>query len=901
MTLSRAAAVDSAVDALIEMGFSASAAREMAKKAEEEAASRRKAAVITEKIRNTPYQKWLQQASPEYVWDKPVHKVLCSNVDDIIAGRTRRLAIFMPPRLGKCLQRGSLVLLADGKLAPVESLCPSDKVISLDSSYNVVVSAITSISENGEKPVLRIALQSGRFVICTENHPLLTVLGWRRADELEVGDGLAAVKRLPIPNGDPLPFGFAALIGYITGDGSYGKGQPIVTAAEPEVVEHLWAIASEHDWVLRSTGKYGYRISKPTMKGWGNGKSATERLRQYMVPAKSKDKRVPSCIFQANRDDLCAFLAAYFNCDATVAPGTRMVEFYSTSEGLLRDVQHLLLRLGVYSALRPKRGRYKGEVHHSWRLQIMGQDVVILADILPAVGERGRKLRKLAEELREKRHFPEYEAIPPKWKLLAPKRRPRGKSPRAAGIRATKRYKHGTARHIVMQVADYDDNDELRRICSPDIIWDRIVSIEPLGSGPTYDLEVEGTHNFLVDATVVHNSCAITERLPVYWLETHPSDRVIIGAYNRDLAKLFTSNSLRLYRARNPDMIESEAQEEWTTKAGGSVLAAGVGSGITGRGSNLVIIDDPVRGYEEAVSIAYQNRVWQWWQNDMRTRVNDIAKTPVVLINTRWHELDLAGRILEQDKRRGLWRVISFPALAGENDALGRAPGESIWPERLPADELEQIKEEMGVRFDALYQQDPTPAEGGLIQEAWFWKSVVGQRRIISEVRAWDLAASVINRKNSNPDFTAGCRMTLIENDGKMAYAVRDCARIRAEPGQRDNFIVDTCISDGPEVLQIFEENDDGDKTVTHQLRQRLEPFGVGVEGVKPKNDKIVRSTNARSALQRGDMFLVDGRWNYDFVSELVRFPNGRHDDQVDAWSSAYNHLVMRAVRVDIR
>lgn len=438
------------------------------------------------------------------------------------------------------------------------------------------------------------------------------------------------------------------------------------------------------------------------------------------------------------------------------------------------------------------------------------------------------------------------------------------------------------------------------RQSAPDYIWDKPVhktlcaNIDDILSGKIRRLGI-----FMPPR--LGKSEAVTVRLPVYFLEAHPTARVIIGAYNRDLAKLFTSQSLRLYRNRNPDMIASEAQEEWMTKAGGSVLAAGVGSGVTGRGADLIVIDDPVKNYEEAISIAYQNRVWQWWLNDIRTRVNNIDRTPIVLIQTRWHELDLAGRILEQDKRRGLWRVISFPALAGENDALGRAPGESIWPERLPAEELEQIKEEMGVRFDALYQQDPTPAEGGLIQETWFWKSVVGERRVISEVRAWDLAASVINRKNSNPDFTAGVRMTLLENDGKMMYAVRDCARIRAEPGQRDNFIVDVCISDGPEVLQVFEENDDGDKTVTFQLRQRLEPYGIGVEGVKPKNDKIVRSTNARSALQRGDMFLVDGRWNYDFVSELVRFPNGRHDDQVDAWSSAYNHLVMRAVRVDIR
>ena len=101
MTLSRTAAVESAVDALIEMGFSASAARQMAAKAEEEAASRRKAAVITEKIKATPYHTWLRQSAPDYIWDKPVHKTLCANIDDILSGKIRRLGIFMPPRLGK--------------------------------------------------------------------------------------------------------------------------------------------------------------------------------------------------------------------------------------------------------------------------------------------------------------------------------------------------------------------------------------------------------------------------------------------------------------------------------------------------------------------------------------------------------------------------------------------------------------------------------------------------------------------------------------------------------------------------------------------------------------------------------------------------------------------------------
>lgn len=233
---------------------------------------------------------------------------------------------------------------------------------------------------------------------------------------------------------------------------------------------------------------------------------------------------------------------------------------------------------------------------------------------------------------------------------------------------------------------------------------------------------------------------------------------------------------------------------------------------------NCIIIDDPVKNYEEAVSPAYQNRVWQWWQNDIRTRVNDIATTPIILILTRWHELDLAGRILDQD-RRGLWKVISFPALATENDILGRRPGESIWPERLPEEELEALKSEMGTRFDALYQQDPTPAEGGLVEERWFWKAEIGSRPIVAEVRAWISPPRPSAAKAATPTGTVGVRMALVQGDGKLLYAVRDVQRIRAEVGDRDLFIQSVALADGPEVLQVIEENDDGDKSVTHALR----------------------------------------------------------------------------------
>lgn len=314
---------------------------------------------------------------------------------------------------------------------------------------------------------------------------------------------------------------------------------------------------------------------------------------------------------------------------------------------------------------------------------------------------------------------------------------------------------------------------------------------------------------------------------------------------------------------------------------------------------NCIIVDDPVKGAEEANSVAYQQRVWQWWLRDMYTRRNSPGKTPVILINTRWHDMDLAGRILDSD-RDHRWTVLSLPALAEENDLLGRAVGESIWPERLPVEELLIARETMQGGFEAMYQQNPAPAEGALIKEAWFWFSEIDPEMVVTRCRFWDLAASEVTRANDRPDWTAGVKMCAMKRpDSTYRYAVEDVRRERALTGDRDDMIVETAIADGLDCAQVFEEGDDGDKAVTSALRKRLP--GYAVIGRKPRRDKIVRSTNFRSALQRGEVFLVRGRWNTEYISELVRFPVGRHDDQVDGSSGAFDELVVNSLQVTIR
>lgn len=401
----------------------------------------------------------------------------------------------------------------------------------------------------------------------------------------------------------------------------------------------------------------------------------------------------------------------------------------------------------------------------------------------------------------------------------------------------------------------------------------------------------------------VGKSEMVTIRLPVRWLEQHPTHRIIIGAYNHRLAKNFTSRSLALYRAAHPGDIRKEAEDEWENKAGGSVLAVGVGSGVTGRGADLLIIDDPVRGYEDAVSPAYQEKTWQWWLNDFSTRRNSLERTPVIIIATRWDQNDLVGRILSSPDG-GEWKVISLPALAKEGDILGRAPGESLWPERLPEEELLSIAATMGVRYRALYDQEPAPARGILFDVSYF-RPVEGPPPSprMASVRYWDLAASEVNAKNLDPDYTVGVLMHMHRfSEGPAEYYIEHIARIRANPGRRNEFILATALADRDErgnYLQVFEETS---KAEIDALRSLLSPYEVQVASVRSRLDKVTRTTNMRASFAQGMVTHYMRAPHVDeMMVECLSFPSGRHDDIVDAMTGAHTWLTSHSLIVQRR
>jgi hypothetical protein len=161
---------------------------------------------------------------------------------------------------------------------------------------------------------------------------------------------------------------------------------------------------------------------------------------------------------------------------------------------------------------------------------------------------------------------------------------------------------------------------------------------------------------------------------PAYRLECDPRVRVVLGCYNADLATTFSRQVRSLVRRRAKIALNEERQAatDWQTRVGGGLRAVGVGGGVTGHGADLLIIDDPIKNREEADSPTYRDRIWQWFKDDLYTRLEPGGA--IVLIMTRWHEDDLAGRLLLSERAED-WEVVSLPALAEADDLLGRAVG----------------------------------------------------------------------------------------------------------------------------------------------------------------------------------------------------------------------------------
>lgn len=369
-----------------------------------------------------------------------------------------------------------------------------------------------------------------------------------------------------------------------------------------------------------------------------------------------------------------------------------------------------------------------------------------------------------------------------------------------------------------------------------------------------------------------------TIRYPVFRLQQDPAQRVVIAAYSQTLANTFSRKARRIAQDLLSLASDRKAVEQWDTIEGGGLRAVGVGAGITGLGANLIIIDDPVKSREEAESEAYRERVWNWYRDDLYTRLEPGGA--VVLTMTRWHEDDLAGRILNSEDAAN-WMVVNLPAIAEDNDPLGRSPGAALCPERYDREALEDRRRVLGeYGFNALFQQRPSPPAGGLFKRSWWqtYRELPTFERIIT---SWDLTF----KDGPNTDYVVG----LVIGQKGAAFYLLDCIRDRLDITETIPAIVNTFNRYKP-VATVVEDKANGPAVIS-MLKTKI----PGLIAVNPQGGKFSRAAAISPMIEAGNVFLPErSSWASALIEEAAAFPNAAHDDQVDALSQGLAWLRSR-------
>jgi predicted phage terminase large subunit-like protein len=374
-----------------------------------------------------------------------------------------------------------------------------------------------------------------------------------------------------------------------------------------------------------------------------------------------------------------------------------------------------------------------------------------------------------------------------------------------------------------------------------------------------------------------------TVRLPAYYLGRYPSKKVATCCYADTLAKKFANQVNTTVGGPEfaevfPEFAASGQVSEWITSEGGVYKAVGIGGGLSGYSVDLAIIDDPVKDEVEASSPAYRERAWGWYTTVLTTRLHNDSK--VIMVQTRWHEDDLAGRLLKAEPEK--WTVIRIPAIMdgkGSIEGDPRKVGEPLWAAKHSLQKLLDQKALSVSRFNCLYQQDTENLESGNIKASWF--EYVDQSELPNDI-TWDIWVDGAYTKDTKNDPTGfqvsgysrltGKLYVLYFHEGwyELPKAIRKLkaiaglfpvnmmSRVRFEPK-----------ATGKSFRQVWND-------------AKGRPMAVEIRGKLVQEGKEARHSVASAPVESGRMVLVRGKWNEGYVSQLAGFPKAAHDEAVD-------------------
>lgn len=434
-----------------------------------------------------------------------------------------------------------------------------------------------------------------------------------------------------------------------------------------------------------------------------------------------------------------------------------------------------------------------------------------------------------------------------------------------------------------------------------------------------------GARRLLITMPPRHGKSWLASTLfPVYYLARKPNRNVLATSYNQDLAKTFGRQTRD--HAREPivgqafsDFVlseESRAVDDWRTTMGGTYYATGIGGSTTGRAATLLLVDDPIKAREEADSATQRNKTWSYYVSALTTRKQpepDGTSAIEIVILTRWHPDDVAGRLMETDDwREGAWHHINFPAIRKSETSVKKSVAslptddprfipagelskvspkkrhyfeeteEALWPERFPVEELKKRERLDPREFASLYQQSPFIAGGNLIKEQW-WQ--YDDDKV--ECNQLIVAADTAFKKTEQADYSVLMVMGLDRNGDihildviRNKYDFPELKRVCTQVNSRWR---------GHGLRGLYVEDKASGQSLIQELRNQS---GVSVIPYKVTQDKVARLNAVTPLIEGGRVYVPrTAHWLDDFMLECQAFPNGTNDDQVDALSMGLDVL----------
>lgn len=406
----------------------------------------------------------------------------------------------------------------------------------------------------------------------------------------------------------------------------------------------------------------------------------------------------------------------------------------------------------------------------------------------------------------------------------------------------------------------------------------------------------EGKGRLILNTPPRHSKTDTLTRYCCWRILLNPNLRVLVATYGDDLSEEIGVELRRILSAfgeyfdlKISRHTNSKTKLKFQKPNGvdykGSFQASSYRSSITGKGFDLIILDDLIKGPEDALSPAANKKILSYYQSAIYTRLEE--NSDLIIISTRWSKNDITAYLLENSKEN--WKHIKLPSINED--------GEALWPAKFTKKRLYEIKSEMGsFWWNAMYQQDPTSRDDGFIKIEWLQVIKKPLYKLTNFVRSWD-RASTIKTQYNDPDYTVGLLMAKDEYNN--AY-ILDVRRLQGTSLANQDFILRTAEEDTFNTDIVYEEEPGSSgKDVSDRYARLL--AGYNFHTVKPHTNKQSRFEPFAAAAEAGNIYLVKGEWNHDYIDELSVFPSkNEHDDQVDATSLAFNYLFQSTGRDEI-